>query len=493
MKKYELIIEIERLWGMCQYWTLNRAFLTDNPNVTREALNDTYGLTTDDKEFFFYDYLDFVCKKMVLETRWQLLIRSNTKYGNNQNILIDRTAGKIYLYIVAKNDFAHEEFLSVITKYIQFKILWWWYKLKNKDDVLPRLEALLSLINDDVLNNIADATSDTSHKLVYHDGFVNRYEDYKEQNSDDEGGDDEGGDDKEEEIIKHEDNNAYFYGINLPMNVHIDSANTLDGKLDVEIHLAGEMVSEKLKYRLCLWKNPQIVHTDDGVKGDAELVLSDPADEGQWNEIDIAALQSSGVLPVVLPVHILSLNNVVDGDKVYYEFEYLKKESNKVTDVFDIQSQLTTLEISHIDNNRYYFVLDMPRYKYNLNEIVLKIGVVGGYTDQSDRRCRYNIKIYKADIQGQAFDELLYDECVAAGVGYREIDLESAEPQGEIFFVWGQYPTPIPQLSELDNGDEIYAVFEWITDENQTWDRIYSNYAVISLPIFASDFAEEFE
>lgn len=345
MKKYDIIIKISKLWNMCEYWTLNRAFLKTNPNVSREYLNDTYGLTSDDKEYFFIDYMRMVCNQLVLSGIFRLLIKNNQTAWEGKNIKIDEANDSIHFYITAKDYFAGAEFNAVLYKYIQFKILWWWYKLKNMDEILQRIEMLLTTFEDELLGVVADSTSNGSSvgTLIYHDGFVNRYDrtsisgdttDYGEAITIGEDESDTPSDpstptepSEDPNDIIFEDSNKYYFGKDLPQSIMVDIAN-INGELDNEVHLVDNIASSKLQYQMKLYKNPE---GEPPLARNGTLVFNFALqDDGTevWQEIDILALQQSNILPVVVRTHIQGAYDSMlqYGDKVYFEFTYKNQE-----------------------------------------------------------------------------------------------------------------------------------------------------------------------
>lgn len=176
MKRYEQIIDLEKLWDNCQYWTLNRAFAQGNPNRSREDLNDTYGLTTDDKKFFFDDYVEFVASEFVASGLFRILRQHNDTAWNGQDLSTDNNA--LHLFFVAGDKFPCKLFNVILYKYFQFRILWWWYKLKNLDAELQKIDYFLGIEADKIASIVADYTTDSNGStgwLAYNDGFVDNY------------------------------------------------------------------------------------------------------------------------------------------------------------------------------------------------------------------------------------------------------------------------------------------------------------------------------
>ncbi|MDO5759960.1 MAG: hypothetical protein Q4Q06_02920 [Bacteroidota bacterium] len=350
MTKYDIIIKISKLWDMCQYWTHNRALLKNNPNLSRESLNDTYALTQDDKEFFFMDYMRFVCNKVVLSPFFRLLIKDNQTAWEGKNLKIDTTNDNIHFYIVAKDDFAGEEFNIVLYKYIQFRILWWWYKLKNLDEILQYLSFLLSSLEEELSSVNADSTSSSVGKLIYHDGFVNRYNTSSSTPTSygepiiigNENTTIDDPDTPDTPLVPtFQDRNTYFFAIDLPESKEIDVSNIQSEDLHISIHLAGQMLSPTLKYKLYLYKNPVVVN---GSYSNGTLIYNhnqstsgSVVTDEEYHEVSLSSLPS---LPAVLDLTLLSNLSLQYGDKVYYEFLYLTSQSSTSTSKAGIYSTL---------------------------------------------------------------------------------------------------------------------------------------------------------
>lgn len=352
MKRYDIIIKISKLWSMCEYWTLNRAFLKSDPNISRESLNDTYGLTSDDKEYFFIDYMRMVCNQLVLSGIFRLLVKENKTAWESKRIKIDEANDNIHFYVVAKS-FSGEEFKAVLYKYIQFKILWWWYKLKNMDELLQRIEILLASFEDELLGIVADSTSNGSSvgTLIYHDGFINRYKastsgtiDYGEVITIGEDESDTPIPPQDANAIIFEDNNIYYFGKDLPQSVMVDLSN-IEG-LDVAIHIRENIISSyMLQYQLKLYKNPT---GEDYNENNSILVsnLTIPQDDNNiWQQVDIRLLEQNGQLPTIVKAHLEGgISGLQYGDKVYYTFKYKRQErANKNTYTALIKSTLCEL------------------------------------------------------------------------------------------------------------------------------------------------------
>lgn len=337
MTKYEIIIRIEKLWGMCQYWTLNRAFLVGNPNVSRENLNDTYGLTEDDKEFFFLDYMDFVSNQLVLSNLWQILKRYNKKAWSGKNIKIEKENDKIYFYITAKDDWSGFEFQSVLYKYLQFKILWWWYKLKNKDEVLPRIELAFAGIENELLNAIINSTGDDSSagKILYHDGFVNRKIEDPAIDTNytiviDDGADPEPP--QPPQPIFQDDNN-YQFSLDLPPI--IDDLSTIKAEVSVI-----DYTSESSQLCKCLWKIYQVKTT-----GEVSLLYN----ETIFKDVKLNEQEPQGQIDFLLSEQgdkIPASANLDNGDKIFIKFFWIKEHNGESVNTKSIISKKAKFQIA---------------------------------------------------------------------------------------------------------------------------------------------------
>ncbi len=336
MTKYEIIIRIEKLWEMCQYWTLNRAFLIGNPNVSRESLNDTYGLTEDDKDYFFLDYMDFVSNQLVISNVWQLLRRNNKAAWSGKNIEIDKEKGKVHFYITAQEGWTGFEFQSVLYKYLQFKILWWWYKLKNKDEVLQRIEIFLATVEEQLLNSIADSTNGgyATGKIIYHDGFVNRTVEEVAINANYTIVIDDGSDPEPPEPPQpiFQDVNKYKFSLDLP-------SRTKDlSKIMAEVSVI-DYTSESSQLCKCLWKIYQVK-----TSGEDSLLYN----ETTFKDVKLNEQEPQGQIDFLLSAQgekIPALANLINGDKIYIKFFWITEHSGESIFTDSITSTTTEVQI----------------------------------------------------------------------------------------------------------------------------------------------------
>ena len=67
MKTIGIALSPENIFNKCSYWTLNRVLLSEDANHSK-IINDAYGMTTDDKEYFFKDEYKKACAELSILT-----------------------------------------------------------------------------------------------------------------------------------------------------------------------------------------------------------------------------------------------------------------------------------------------------------------------------------------------------------------------------------------------------------------------------------------
>lgn len=176
MKKISVVISIDKVWDACRQWTSNRAFLQDNPNVSRQTLNYTYAITEDEKEQFFRDYLELSVSELVVGEYLRRIQKYNSTafYGEDSDFDFDNN--KITLNFCVGERFPAKEFGNFVCKWLQWKVLYYWYweKCLNEEFAklvyaeIKRTESLIkAVVNKDYSNG-----NGTSDRIPYNDGFV---------------------------------------------------------------------------------------------------------------------------------------------------------------------------------------------------------------------------------------------------------------------------------------------------------------------------------
>ena len=79
MKTIGIALSPENIFNKCSYWTLNRVLLSEDANHSK-IINDAYGMTTDDKEYFFKDEYKKACAEL------SILIRKNLRLTERGDI-----------------------------------------------------------------------------------------------------------------------------------------------------------------------------------------------------------------------------------------------------------------------------------------------------------------------------------------------------------------------------------------------------------------------
>lgn len=173
MKTIGIALSPENIFNKCSYWTLNRVLLSEDANHSK-IINDAYGMTTDDKEYFFNEQYENACSELSVATlnlRKKLILTDDTGVlptGFANSFLIDRTT---FYYKVA-DAFPIDIFMPLMVKYIKLTILGEWYKLKKVYDEVQSIDLDLGTVKKKIRNIANTYCKDGDVVLPYNNGFT---------------------------------------------------------------------------------------------------------------------------------------------------------------------------------------------------------------------------------------------------------------------------------------------------------------------------------
>lgn len=181
MRLIGIVISPNKIFKECKRWSKNRAFLKDNPNISRESLNPTYAMTDDDdvffEKYFQSSVMDFLTNRefSTLQNKYTKVITNPIEYDYNQK--------KCALLLVVESRFPKESLCVLINDYVQWSVLYYWYWEKNLIEEMQlcknQMQWLQEKIKDIVINSYADDDDKDGDKefskigiIPYNDGFV---------------------------------------------------------------------------------------------------------------------------------------------------------------------------------------------------------------------------------------------------------------------------------------------------------------------------------
>ena len=163
-------IKISKIFDKCKYWTNNRAFLgMDNPNISH-TVNYTYGMTDDDEEFFFREYV-----KTAVYTTADIFsgIRRRVDNSGGNSVRFDYNNDKAIFNVIVSDSFEQDRFKDLVARYIQFCVLKDWYYLKNIYQEVETITNELYKTEQEIIDVVVNGGSDKNSVVIsYNDGFV---------------------------------------------------------------------------------------------------------------------------------------------------------------------------------------------------------------------------------------------------------------------------------------------------------------------------------
>lgn len=175
MKKIGVGIVISKVWNKLEYWTNNRALLKENPNKSRETLNETYGMSEDDKEYFFNDYLKTSANEIYSSKIFSAIRRWN-KQSFNVDFVCDYKDDVILFYFVVGKYFPVKTIQELLSRYVEQKVLWYWYYMKNLMDECAIIDIEIAKVEQEIKNIVSKDweldKDDSVRTICYNNGFV---------------------------------------------------------------------------------------------------------------------------------------------------------------------------------------------------------------------------------------------------------------------------------------------------------------------------------
>jgi hypothetical protein len=174
MKLIGIYIYLSKIFDKCSYWTNNRALLVNDPNNSYKV-NDTYGMTEDDREYFFKEYVETVCSEtsLLLSALRKKLLINGTKANNTNSYCYSYDNDRAIYYIYVNDNFPEDEIKVLLNKFIQWRVLYYWYWLKGLQQEVSILLQQAEDTKSSVKNIIGDYSSENANvELPYNDGFV---------------------------------------------------------------------------------------------------------------------------------------------------------------------------------------------------------------------------------------------------------------------------------------------------------------------------------
>lgn len=172
MKTIGIALSPENIFNKCSYWTLNRVLLSEDANHSK-IINDAYGMTTDDKEYFFKDEYKKACAELSILT---IPLRKNLRLTDRTGILPNgfrhsfNTDETIFYFYIA-NKVPLDIFIPLITEFLKLTILKNWYELKNIHQEVSIIEQKLIDVRKRIKIIVSTYKQDEEIKLPYNNGF----------------------------------------------------------------------------------------------------------------------------------------------------------------------------------------------------------------------------------------------------------------------------------------------------------------------------------
>ena len=172
MKTIGIALSPENIFNKCSYWTLNRVLLSEDANHSK-IINDAYGMTTDDKEYFFKDEYKKACAELSILT---IPLRKNLRLTDRAGILPNGfrhsfNTDETFFYFYIANKVPLDVFIPLIIEFLKLTILKNWYELKNIHQEVSIIEQKLIDVRKRIKIIVSTYKQDEEIKLPYKNGF----------------------------------------------------------------------------------------------------------------------------------------------------------------------------------------------------------------------------------------------------------------------------------------------------------------------------------
>lgn len=176
MKTIGIVISPNNIFNRCIYYTSNRVFAQDNPNLSSAELNHAYAMSEDDRKYFFNDYYMLACgnvSKCLIPFRKRIIFTDNTgeiPNGFSSDYLTDRTV----FYLRVSDKVALDMVVPIMGEILMLNILYEWYSLKNIYNEIDIIGDKISQSEIKLSRILSEYSSDNMLQTKYNMGFSNQ-------------------------------------------------------------------------------------------------------------------------------------------------------------------------------------------------------------------------------------------------------------------------------------------------------------------------------
>lgn len=176
MKTIGIVISPNNIFNRCIYYTSNRVFAQDNPNLSSAELNHAYAMSEDDRKYFFNAYYMLACvnlSKCLIPFRKRIIFTDNTgeiPNGFSSDYLTDRTV----FYLRVSDKVALDMVVPIMGEILMLNILYEWYSLKNIYNEIAIIVDKISQSEIKLSRILSEYSSDNMLQTKYNMGFSNQ-------------------------------------------------------------------------------------------------------------------------------------------------------------------------------------------------------------------------------------------------------------------------------------------------------------------------------
>lgn len=175
MKTIGIVISPNNIFNRCIYYTSNRVFAQNNPNLSSAELNHAYAMSEDDRKYFFNDYYMLACgsvSRCLIPFRKRIIFTDNigeVSNGFTSDYLTDRTV----FYLRVSDRIALDIVVPVMAEILKLYILLEWYKLKNLYEEVAIIGGNIDELKKKLSRTLSAYSSDNRLQTKYNMGFSN--------------------------------------------------------------------------------------------------------------------------------------------------------------------------------------------------------------------------------------------------------------------------------------------------------------------------------
>lgn len=176
MKTIGIVFSPNKIFDACSYYSLNRVLIPSNPNYAHEV-NDTYGITADDREFFFDEAFKRACADLATITT---PLRKGIVFTDINGVLpcgftLSFLASEATFYCRVTDKFPLYIFFPQASQFLRDCILVEWYKMKNQLQEVEVLTLEIEELKLKIKSAIDSFGKEKRASLRYNNGFTNSY------------------------------------------------------------------------------------------------------------------------------------------------------------------------------------------------------------------------------------------------------------------------------------------------------------------------------